>query len=65
MQPPRTLKEIQGLNGKLAALDPFLAKSTKKLLSLFKTLKGFIDKKDFYLTQEADEAFIKLKESLK
>lgn len=46
MKPPITLKEIQGLNGKLASLGRFLAMSAEKLLPFFKTLKGCIDKKD-------------------
>ncbi|GJS19515.1 reverse transcriptase domain-containing protein, partial [Tanacetum coccineum] len=36
---PRTIKEVQSLNGKLASLNRFLSKSAEKSLSLFKTLK--------------------------
>ncbi|GJU30312.1 hypothetical protein Tco_1173901 [Tanacetum coccineum] len=44
---PRTIWDVQSLNGKLATLGRFLAKSTKKVLVFFKTLKGCIDRKDF------------------
>ncbi|GJZ07435.1 reverse transcriptase domain-containing protein [Tanacetum coccineum] len=36
---PRTIKEVQSLNGKLASLNRFLSKSSEKSLPLFKTLK--------------------------
>nr|GEV57801.1 reverse transcriptase domain-containing protein [Tanacetum cinerariifolium] len=36
---PRTIKEVQSLNGKLASLNRFLSKSAEKSLPLFKTLK--------------------------
>nr|GEX42500.1 retrovirus-related Pol polyprotein from transposon opus [Tanacetum cinerariifolium] len=39
MASPRTLREVQALNGKLAALGRFLAKSTERSLAFFKTLK--------------------------
>ncbi|GJT64888.1 reverse transcriptase domain-containing protein [Tanacetum coccineum] len=35
---PRTIKEVQSLNGKLASLNRFLSKSAEKSLPLFKTL---------------------------
>nr|GEY03862.1 reverse transcriptase domain-containing protein [Tanacetum cinerariifolium] len=37
---PRTLKDIQSLNGKLAALSQFLSKGTERSLAFFKALKG-------------------------
>nr|GEZ53122.1 reverse transcriptase domain-containing protein [Tanacetum cinerariifolium]GEZ53125.1 reverse transcriptase domain-containing protein [Tanacetum cinerariifolium] len=37
---PQTVKEVQSLNGKLASLNRFLSKSTKKSLPLFQTLKN-------------------------
>ncbi|GJW85845.1 reverse transcriptase domain-containing protein [Tanacetum coccineum] len=43
----RTLREVQALNGKLAALGHFLAKSAERSLTFFKTLKGCLNKKDF------------------
>ncbi|GKE78137.1 reverse transcriptase domain-containing protein, partial [Tanacetum coccineum] len=39
---PRTIKEVQSLNGKLASLNRFLFKSAEKSLSLFKTLKSAV-----------------------
>ncbi|GKD10366.1 hypothetical protein Tco_1190051 [Tanacetum coccineum] len=39
LEPPRTLKDIQSLNGKLAALSRFLSKGVEKSLPFFKTLK--------------------------
>ncbi|GKB30795.1 reverse transcriptase domain-containing protein [Tanacetum coccineum] len=58
---PRTIPEVQSLNGKLAALGRFLAKYVKKALPFFKTLKGCIDRKDFLWNQEAESAFQELK----
>ncbi|GKB30143.1 reverse transcriptase domain-containing protein, partial [Tanacetum coccineum] len=40
LKPPRTLKEIQSLNGKLAALSHFLSKGAEKSLPFFKALKS-------------------------
>ncbi|GJS93170.1 hypothetical protein Tco_0800138 [Tanacetum coccineum] len=45
IEPPRTLKEIQSLNGKLVALSRFLSKGADKALSFFKALKSCTDKK--------------------
>ncbi|GJR84150.1 reverse transcriptase domain-containing protein [Tanacetum coccineum] len=42
---PRTIKEVQSLNGKLAGLNKFLSKSVEKSLPLFKTLKKCIKKR--------------------
>ncbi|GJX68449.1 reverse transcriptase domain-containing protein [Tanacetum coccineum] len=42
---PRTIKEVQSLNGKLAGLNRFLSKSPEKSLPLFKTLKKCIKKR--------------------
>ncbi|GJR45861.1 hypothetical protein Tco_1313964 [Tanacetum coccineum] len=44
---PRAIREVQSLNGKLAALGRFLAKSAEKVLMFFKMLKGCIDRKEF------------------
>ncbi|GJQ93479.1 reverse transcriptase domain-containing protein [Tanacetum coccineum] len=54
---PKTIKEVQSLNGNLAALNRFLSKSVEKSLPFFKTLKGCLEKKDFTWTREADKAF--------
>ena len=42
----KTLREVQALNGKLATLGSFLAKSAERSLPFFKTLKGCFNKKD-------------------
>ncbi|GKB34340.1 reverse transcriptase domain-containing protein [Tanacetum coccineum] len=57
----RTLKDIQSLNGKLAALNQFLSKGTKRSLAFFKALKGCEDKKSIQWTYEADKALEKMK----
>ncbi|GKD37186.1 reverse transcriptase domain-containing protein [Tanacetum coccineum] len=61
---PRTIKEVQSLNGKLASLNRFLSKSAEKSLPLFKTLKKYIKKSDFHWTPEAEQAFKQLKQHL-
>ncbi|GKE16395.1 reverse transcriptase domain-containing protein, partial [Tanacetum coccineum] len=61
---PRTIKEVQSLNEKLASLNRFLSKSAEKSLPLFKTLKKSIKKSDFHWTLEADQAFTQLKQHL-
>ncbi|GKB70347.1 reverse transcriptase domain-containing protein [Tanacetum coccineum] len=59
---PRTIKEVQSLNGKSASLNRFLSKSAEKSLPLFKTLKKCIKKSDFHWTPEAEQAFKQLKQ---
>ncbi|GKF40641.1 reverse transcriptase domain-containing protein, partial [Tanacetum coccineum] len=44
---PRTIKEVQSLNGKLASLNRFLSKSAEKSLTLFKTLKSALRRATF------------------
>ena len=39
MTPPRNMKEVQSLNGKVAALNRFVSKATDKCLPFFRTLK--------------------------
>ncbi|GJY52981.1 reverse transcriptase domain-containing protein [Tanacetum coccineum] len=59
---PKCLKDVQKLNGKLASLNRFLAKSAEKSLPLFKTLKRCTKKSDFHWTTEAEEAFKQMKQ---
>nr|GFA18624.1 reverse transcriptase domain-containing protein [Tanacetum cinerariifolium] len=61
---PKTIKEVQSLNGKLASLNRFLSKSAEKSLPLFQTLKKCIKKSDFRWTTEAEQAFQQLKQHL-
>ncbi|GJZ98451.1 reverse transcriptase domain-containing protein [Tanacetum coccineum] len=58
---PRTLKDIQSLNGKLAALSRFLSKGAERSLAFFKVRKGCKDKKRIQWTTEADKALEKIK----
>nr|XP_027071801.1 uncharacterized protein LOC113696611 [Coffea arabica] len=61
MSPPRNLREVQRLNGRLAALNRFLSQSAEKALPIFKVLK----KADqFAWTEECQAAFDKLKQYL-
>ena len=39
MKPPRNVKEVQSLNGKVAALNRFVSRATDKCLPFFRTLK--------------------------
>ena len=39
MTPPRNMKEVQSLNGKVAALNRFVSRATEKCLLFFRTLK--------------------------
>nr|GEX95517.1 hypothetical protein [Tanacetum cinerariifolium] len=64
LQSPRTIKEVQSLNRKLASLNRLLSKSAEKSLPLFKTLKKYINKSNFHWTPEAKQAFKQLKQHL-
>nr|GFA28353.1 hypothetical protein [Tanacetum cinerariifolium] len=57
----RTLKDIQSLNGKLAALSRFLSKGAERSMAFFKILKGCKDKKSIQWTTEANKALEKMK----
>ncbi|GKC94133.1 reverse transcriptase domain-containing protein [Tanacetum coccineum] len=61
----QTITEVQSLNGKLAALGRFLARSAERSLPFFKMLKCCMNKKDFRWNKEAEEAFQELKAHLK
>ncbi|GJS32285.1 reverse transcriptase domain-containing protein [Tanacetum coccineum] len=58
----KCLKDVQKLNGKLASLNRFLAKSAEKSLSFFKTLKKCTKKSDFHWTAKAEDAFKQMKQ---
>ncbi|GKB80263.1 reverse transcriptase domain-containing protein [Tanacetum coccineum] len=57
LESPRMLKEIQSLNGKLAALSRFLSKGAKKLLPFFKELNSCMGKNTIQWTSDVEEAF--------
>ena len=57
--PPRTMKEVQSLNGKIAALNRFVSKATDKCLPFFRTLR-----KSFEWMDECQKAFEDLKKYL-
>ena len=59
LEPPRTVKEVQSLNGKIAAINRFVSKATDKCLPFFRTLK-----KLFEWTAECQKAFKNLKKYL-
>ena len=59
LEPPRTAKEVQSLNGKIAALNRFVSKATDKCLPFFHTLR-----KSFEWTNECQKAFEDLKKYL-
>ena len=56
MKPPRNVKEVQSLNGKVVALNRFVSKAMDKCLPFFCTLK-----KSFEWTDECQQAFEELK----
>ena len=62
LKSPSSVKEVQSLTGKLAALNRFLSKSAEKNLPFFKTLRGG---KKFEWTQECEKAFEELKDYLR
>nr|GEX43643.1 reverse transcriptase domain-containing protein [Tanacetum cinerariifolium] len=63
LQSPRTLKEMQSLNGKLASLSRFLAKSSERSLPFLNTLKNITkeNKHEYRWMQEAEEEFQHMK----
>ncbi|XP_071695078.1 uncharacterized protein [Rutidosis leptorrhynchoides] len=65
MAAPKTVKEVQSLTGKLAALTRFLSKAAERQLPFFKTLKGCLKQKSFVWTSEAETAFQEMKKLLK
>ena len=59
LEPPRTVKALQSLNGKVAALNRFVSKATDKCLPFFRILR-----KSFKWTDECQKAFEDLKKYL-
>ena len=59
MSLPKTIKEVQSLTGRVAALNRFVSRATDKCLPFFKTLK-----KAFAWTEECEAAFQDLKQYL-
>lgn len=53
---PKNIKEVQSLNGRVAAPNRFVSRATNKCLPFFKTLK-----KSFEWTDECQKAFEELK----
>jgi hypothetical protein len=56
MPSPRTMKQLQRLTGRLAALSRFVSRSSDKCLPFFRVLK-----KAFSWTEECERAFAELK----
>ena len=56
MEPPKNIKEVQSLTGRIAALNRFVSKATDKCLPFFKILK-----KAFEWTDQCQKAFQDLK----
>ncbi|GJV56002.1 reverse transcriptase domain-containing protein [Tanacetum coccineum] len=61
MSSPKTLKQMQSLSGKLAALNRFLSRSAERSLPFLDTLKKCTNKKDFRWTEAAEAAFLEMK----
>ena len=59
LEPPRTVKAVQSLNEKVAALNRFVSKATDKCLPFFRVLR-----KSFEWTDECRKAFDDLKKYL-
>jgi len=59
MSSPKTVKEVQSLTGRVAALNRFVSKATDRCLPFFKTLK-----RAFSWTEECETTFQELKSYL-
>ncbi|XP_074374423.1 uncharacterized protein LOC141714827 [Apium graveolens] len=62
MKSPTSVKQVQSLTGRIAALNRFVSKSSDRCKEFFKAIKG--RGKDFLWTPECEEAFLKIKEQL-
>ena len=56
--PPRSIREVHRLTGKIAALNRFISRSTDRCLPFYKLLKG---NKKFEWNTECDSALKELK----
>ena len=56
LEPPRTVKEVQSLNGKIAALNMFVLRATDRCLPFFRT-----PRRSFEWTDECQTTFDNLK----
>ena len=56
LEPPRMVKEVQSLNGKIVALNRFVLRATDRCLPFFRTLR-----KSFEWTDECQTTFNDLK----
>ncbi|XP_021999239.1 uncharacterized protein LOC110896105 [Helianthus annuus] len=61
MQPPKTVKEIKSLNGKLVALHRFISKAGDHTIPFMNVLKKRTGKGQIEWTEEANSAFQELK----
>ncbi|GKV48228.1 hypothetical protein SLEP1_g55054 [Rubroshorea leprosula] len=61
MEPPKTVKDVQRLIGRVAALHRFIARSAERCLLFFKALR---EPKNFHWTVECQHAFDELKQYL-
>ncbi|GKV02426.1 hypothetical protein SLEP1_g14863 [Rubroshorea leprosula] len=61
MEPPRTVKDVQRLGGRVAALHRFIARSAERCLPFFKALR---EPKNFQWTDTCQQAFDELKQYL-
>ncbi|KAI3794811.1 hypothetical protein L1987_37450 [Smallanthus sonchifolius] len=58
---PSSLRDVQSLNGRLVAINRFLAKHAERYLPFVQTLKNCIGKEQFQWTDQAEDAFQQLK----
>ena len=61
MTPPKCIKDVQKLNGRITALGRFISRSAERCLPFFKTLKGGKDKDSFKWGADCDKAFEEVK----
>ncbi|XP_074356266.1 uncharacterized protein LOC141695965 [Apium graveolens] len=62
MKSPTSVKQVQSLTGRIAALNRFVSKSSDRCKEFFKVIKG--KGKDFLWTPDCEEAFLKIKEQM-